>query len=136
MAINPVFSYAGPDSRSIPIGVIFYKSAIRQSTRGVFRRQPLTRSTVGDPLTLSGTTAWFSLPFSIDEKTIEFVVPNLNGAGFSRTRLHLVIRAQRHYGSRTAWDTVEAILSDAQGAMAGAGDFSPVDYSPDDYFTG
>ena len=135
MAPNPVFSYRGADTRSIPIGVIFF-NADRAATRGVFRRQPITSGAAGDPLSLSGTTAWFNLPFGLDEKAIEFVVPDINGAGFSTTRMHRVIRAQRSNGGRPAWATIEAILSDSPGDVAGAGDFSEVDYDPRDYFTG
>lgn len=129
-----MFLDAGPDSIAIPIGLI-QRDGTRLATRGTFARKPITSGSATDALALSGTSAWFSLPFHYDPETIEFVVPDVTGAGFSTSQRWRCIRAQRSHGS-SYWDTVEAILSDVPGSVAGPSDFSAIDFSSIDFATG
>ena len=135
MATNPLYADVGAESLSIPIGLILFDGT-RLATRGTFSRTPVTSGSASDGLALTGTSAWFALPFAYDPETIQFVVPDVAGSGFATGQRWRVIKAQRSHGGAIYWDTCQGILSDIPGAIAGGGMFSPLDFSPLDFNTG
>lgn len=128
MPRNPTFAYEGPGTLSIPVGLVLHAGG-RIATRGTFGRKPKTSGDAADPLAMSGTSAWFSLPFDMDPNDIEFVVPDVEGAGLTASEKWRVINAQRFHGATTYWDTVAAVLSDIPEGVAGTPDFSPADFN-------
>ena len=134
MAANPALAHRGIGTTSIPVGLITFDGA-RLAARGVFTRKPLTGGTAADALALTGISAWFGLPFAYDEKSIQWVVPDVTGNGLVRSQAYRVIRAQRIHGAQR-WDTVEAILADDPQPVPDGGDFDPADFDPADFFTG
>ena len=131
MARNPVFAYAGPESPTIPIGIILF-AGTRHASRGTFVRKPVTSASAGDALALTGVTAWLDLPFDLDPKDIEHVVPDVDGAGFARSQMYRVVRAQRSHGT-TYWTTTEAILVDDPQAVPSGADFSALEFGAWDF---
>ena len=124
---NPVLLYAGIGATSIPIGLILFDGT-RLATRGTFTRKPVTSGTAGDPLAHTGLTAWFSLPFAYDVRTVQYVVPDVDGNGFARSQRYRAVTVQRTHGT-PRWDTCEAILADDPQVVPTGPDFSPLEFA-------
>ena len=131
MPRNPAFVYEGPDSATIPVGIVMH-DASRIATRGTFVRTPIASGTAADPNALVGITAWADIPFDVDVAEIAFVVPDINGVGLTRSEQFRVIRAQRHFGT-TYWSTVELILVDDPLPASAARDFARADFKAGDW---
>lgn len=131
MARNPVFAYAGPESPTIPIGIILYDGT-RYASRGTFVRKPVTSASASDALALTGVTAWLDLPFDVDPKQIQYVVPDVDGAGLTRSQMYQTVRCQRVHGT-TYWTTTEAILVDDPQVVPSGSDFSALEFGSWDF---
>ena len=131
MPRNPAFVYEGPDSATIPVGVILFDGA-RIATRGTFVRTPIKSGTAADPNALVGISAWADIPFDVDVAQIEFLVPDINGVGLTRSEQFRVVKAQRHFGT-TYWSTVELVLVDEPLPASAARDFRRGDFAAGDW---
>ena len=134
MPRNPAFAYEGPDSRTIPVGIILFDGT-RHATRGTFVRTPVASGTAGDPTAKVGITGWADIPHDIDVAQIEWMVPDVDGNGLSRSMQYRVIRAQRVHGT-TFWATVELILADDPQPASGRSDWLAADFNSSDFATG
>ena len=131
MPRNPVFSYTGPGGATIEVGLILFDGR-RVATRGSFVRTPVTSGSAADPSALSGISAWADVPFSIDVADIEFLAPDIDGAGLSRAQRYRCLRAQRSHGV-TYWTTTQFVLADEPVGVAGPFDWKRGDWAAGDW---
>ena len=131
MPRNPVFTYTGPGSATIDVGIILFDGR-RIATRGTFIRTPVTSGSAADGNALSGISSWCDVPFDIDVAEIEWLVPDVDGVGLTRSMQYRVVRAQRHHGV-TYWATVELRLADDPQSVSPPRDFKISDWKLGDW---
>ena len=131
MPRNPVFTYTGPGSATIEVGLILFDGR-RIRSRGTFIRTPVSSGSAADGNALVGITAWADVPFDIDVDEVEFVVPDVDGVGLLRSSGYRVTRGQRHHGV-TYWSTTQFVLVDDPQRISAARDFARPDFKAGDW---
>ena len=131
MPRNPVFSYTGPGSATIEVGLILFDGR-RIRSRGTFIRTPVATGSAADGNALVGISSWCDVPWDIDVAEVQFIVPDVDGVGLLRSMAYRVVRGQRHHGV-SYWSTTRFVLVDDPVAVAGPRDFLAVDWAAGDF---
>ena len=126
MPRNPVFSYTGPGSATIEVGIILFDGR-RIASRGTFIRTPVATGSAGDGNALVGISSWCDVPFDIDVAEVQFIVPDVSGVGLLKSMGYRVVRGQRHHGV-SYWSTTQFVLVDDPVRISAARDFAVGDW--------
>ena len=123
MTIDPVLSYAGPESTSFEVLVILFDGTAA-SVRGVLRNFDTSAGEASAPFADAGPVLWIG--YNNDVGRIDFV-QYVEPA----TERHLHRRVTKRERTSGNFNTVKLHLTVEEVVIAQRGSFSPLDFGPD-----
>ena len=127
MTIDPVLTYAGPESTSFDVLVILY-GGTAATVRGVLRNFETSAGEAGAAFADAGPVLWIA--FDGDVGRIEFV--QYSEPGTDRL-LHRRVTKRERLGS--LYNTVKLNLSSEEVVIAQLAEFDPADFASEDFAT-